>query len=108
MNRTPFVALAGLSLLLSGCSAKKAEVSLYCALDQEHSEALVAVFQQETGIPVHANYDTESNKTVGLVSQLVEEAAHPRCDVFWNNELAQTVRLGQKGLLQPYFAPSAA
>ena len=26
----------------------------------------------------------------------------PRCDVFWNNEILNTIRLQEKGLLEPY------
>jgi iron(III) transport system substrate-binding protein len=83
-------------------------VSVYCALDQEHSSAMLKRFEAETGVRVKARFDTEANKTVGLVSAIVEEAANPRCDVFWNNELAHTVRLGQKGLLAPYASAQAA
>jgi iron(III) transport system substrate-binding protein len=42
------------------------------------------------------------------VRQIKEERAHPRCDVFWNNEIAQTVRLAHEGLLAPYDSPAAA
>lgn len=95
-----------LGLLHTACS-KAPDVVLYVALDQEHSERLVGEFEKSSGLRVEARYDTEASKTVGLVSALVEEASRPRCDVFWNNELAHTVRLGQKGLLQPYLSPSA-
>ena len=94
-------------LLLTACGGS-AQVSLYVALDQEHSEAIVRRFEQQTGLSVKTRFDTEASKTVGLVSAIVEEAARPRCDVFWNNELAQTVRLAQNGLLQAYVSPSAA
>lgn len=65
-------------------------------------------FEGGTGLRVKARFDTEASKTVGLVSAILEEADAPRCDVFWNNELAHTVRLGQKGILQPYVSPNAA
>lgn len=103
--RLPF--LACLPVLAVACS-KPADVSLYVALDQEHSSAMVKRFEQETGLAVKARFDQEANKTVGLVSALIEEAGRPRCDVFWNNELAHTVRLAQKGLLAPHVSPSAA
>jgi iron(III) transport system substrate-binding protein len=35
--------------------------------------------------------------------QLIEqEKQHPRCDVFWNNELLGTLSLQEQGLLEPY------
>ncbi len=97
-------------LLLAALTAcgPDADVVLYVALDQEHSSRLVQQFETDTGLTLRTRYDTETNKTVGLVSAILEEAARPRCDVFWNNELAHTVRLHQKGLLAPYASPSGA
>lgn len=95
------------SLILGACS-KQADVTTYVALDQVHSESLIRRFEEQSGLKVNARFDTEASKTVGLVSALLEERERPRCDVFWNNELAQTVRLGQKGVLAPYLSPAAA
>jgi iron(III) transport system substrate-binding protein len=47
-------------------------------------------------------YDTEATKSLGLVELLLQEKAHPRCDVFWNNELLGTLQLAEAGLLLPY------
>jgi iron(III) transport system substrate-binding protein len=96
--------LAVLATALAACGSH--DVVAYIALDQEHSERLIRTFEAETGLKVQARFDTEASKTVGLVSALLEEEARPRCDVFWNNELAQTVRLMQKGVLEPYASPS--
>ena len=101
------------AFLVPACSGKEGatprlEASLYVALDQEHSEALVDLFTKESGIAVKARFDNEAQKTVGLVNNLIEESSRPICDVFWNNELAHTVRLAQKGLLEPYVSPAAA
>jgi iron(III) transport system substrate-binding protein len=57
---------------------------------------------------VLAKYDDESTKTVGLTNLLVQEAGRPRCDVFWNNEILNTLRLEQKGLLAAYDSPAGA
>lgn len=108
MIRTPLLVVPWLlaGAILSSCS-KSPDVMLYLALDQEHSERLVREFERSSGLVIATRFDTEASKTVGLVSAIVEEASRPRCDVFWNNELAHTVRLAQKGLLQPYASPSA-
>jgi iron(III) transport system substrate-binding protein len=98
-------AVAVLSSLTS--CGRHADVSLYVALDQIHSEKLIARFTRETGLVVNARYDTEASKTVGLVAAIIEEAERPRCDVFWNNELAHTVALARRGLLSSYASPSA-
>jgi iron(III) transport system substrate-binding protein len=98
-------ALAGVGL--ASCS-DTADLRVYVALDQEHSESLIDRFAEETGLAVDPRFDTEASKTVGLVSALIEEKDRPRCDVFWNNEIAQTVRLAQQGITAPYTSPSAA
>ena len=101
-------ALGLLSILLTAGCGRDTDVTLYVALDEEHSKAMVQRFDEETGLRVNCRYDTEASKTVGLVSAIIEESSRPRCDVFWNNEIAHTVRLAQKGLLTPYDSPSAA
>ncbi len=53
-------------------------------------------------------YDVESTKTVGLTNILMAEASRPRCDVFWNNEILNTLRLKEKGLLAPFHPTHAA
>ncbi|MCA8967677.1 MAG: hypothetical protein KDC48_22540, partial [Planctomycetes bacterium] len=92
----------------SSGAAGKHEVVLYCALDQVHAEPLIREFEERTGIDVRAEYDIEAHKTVGLVRRIREEQGRPRCDVFWNNEIAHTVSLANDGLLMPYDSPSAA
>lgn len=101
--------LATLLLVTTGClgTANDNEVVVYTALDQEFSEPLLDAFTEETGIRVLAKYDTESTKTVGLTNAIVAEAARPRCDVFWNNEILHTLRLQERGLLAAY-QPAAA
>ena len=90
-----------ITLLGTGCGEKVDTVVVYTALDREFSEPIFKQFEQETGIRVLPKYDTESTKTVGLVNALISESNHPRCDVFWNNEIINTIRLKNKGLLQP-------
>ena len=110
----PWAALVAAMLILTslGCSNDNAgaagKVTLYCSLDQVFSEGLVRKFEEETGIEVDAVYDTEATKSVGLTGRIIEEASNPRCDVFWNNEIMNTLRLKRKGLLQSYDSPSAA
>ena len=101
-------ALALPALLVAAACGAEPDVVIYCALDQVHAEPLIERFEEETGLTVRAEFDVEANKTVGLVSRLRAESAAPRCDVFWNNEIANTVALGEEGLLQPYDSPEAA
>src|SRR4051812_50149200 len=99
--------LAGcLALGFSGCGGPNGgssrQVVVYTALDREFSEPLPDAYQKENGVRVLAKYDVESTKTVGLTQALIVEAARPRCDVFWNNEILNTIRLKDKGLLAPF------
>ena len=106
-NWTSKVLLLALAAIAPACSADP-DLVVYVSLDQEFSAPLIAEFEKETGLKVRAEYDTEANKTVGLSRRLIEEKNRPRCDVYWNNEIAQTIRLAELDLLQPYDSPSAA
>ena len=106
------VAVLALCLLLLGtlflCSCgKKADVVIYCALDRNFSEPLIQEFEARTGLKVDAQYDVEATKTIGLVRKIKEEMPRPRCDIFWNNEIANTIRLKNMGALAPYKSPNA-
>ncbi len=98
-------------LVVGGCSTKKdvsrQTVVVYTALDQVYSEPILEEFEQQTGIKVKAVYDSEAAKTTGLVGRLIARRDAPDCDVLWNNEILQTVRLGQMGILQSYLSPQA-
>ncbi|MGD9723636.1 MAG: extracellular solute-binding protein [Pirellulales bacterium] len=104
--------LAGCMLagcMLAGCtpSTGQNEVVAYTALDSEFSEPVYQDFTQATGVKVLPKFDVESTKTVGLVNALLAEAGRPRCDVFWNNEILNTIRLDKQGLLEAYTSPAA-
>lgn len=92
----------------AGCNPGKPRVVLYCAQDQEFAEQALADFTQQAGFPVAPKFDTEKDKSVSLYRELVAEKARPRCDVFWNNEILNTIRLQREGLIDAYESPSAA
>lgn len=105
---TFLMALAAL-VPLEGCgrTAPSQRVVVYCALDREFAEQLLQDFTAETGLEVVPSFDTEANKSVGHFQNLVLESAKPRCDVFWNNEIINTIRLQKKGVLLLYASPAA-
>ncbi len=82
-------------------------IVVYSSLDREFSEPVLKDYAQRSGVRVLPKFDVESTKTVGLTNQIIAEARRPRCDLFWNNEILNTLRLKQKGLLVP-FQPSRA
>lgn len=88
-------------------AASGGEVVLYTSLNEPTARAVISVFEARTGIRVRLQSDTERDKTVGLVQTLIEERARPRADVFWNSEVANTVRLKQAGVLAKLGPPPA-
>ncbi len=98
------IALATISLLcLNGCwSPSPSEVVVYTAQDSEFAEPIFEQFTTQSGIEVLPKYDTEATKTVGLAAAIIAESSRPRADVFWNNEILNTLRLKKLGLLDTY------
>jgi iron(III) transport system substrate-binding protein len=95
-------------LALAGCwSSRQPEVVVYSALDREFSEPVLDDFAKGVGIRVLPKYDEESTKTVGLTNVIIQESRRPRCDLFWNNEILNTLRLEAKGLVAVYRSPAA-
>lgn len=100
--------LSGAMAFTGGCSGEsKPEVVIYVAVDRRQAEPILARFEAQSGVRVRALYDAEAAKTTGLVSRLLAEAERPRCDVFWNNELVQTLLLADRGTLDEYHSPAA-
>lgn len=99
-RRAPHATLVAVALLAS-CSRRPPQVTLYCALDREYAEPIIAQFERQTGISVRAKFDTESTKSVALAEEILRERARTRCDVFWNNEPLHTARLAEAGMLAP-------
>jgi iron(III) transport system substrate-binding protein len=107
-NRHLLKLVAVLSFV-AGCWRGDAdEIVVYTAHDSEFSKPIFDRFTKETGLKIAAKFDTESTKTVGLTEAILAERNRPRCDVFWNNEILNTLRLQREGLLEPYRSPAAA
>ena len=96
--------LAALMLVTAGgCwTSKEPEVIVYTALDREFSQPVFDDFTAESNIAVRPKFDAETDKTVGLTRLILQEKNRPLCDVFWNNEILNTLRLQQEGLLEVY------
>lgn len=98
----------GLCLLALGCTTgEEPDLVVYTALDEEFSDPILKDFAQQNSLKVAPKYDTEATKTVGLANAILAEKDRPRCDVFWNNEILNTLRLQQAGLLEAYVSPQA-
>ena len=94
--------------LCAGCIAKTDnEVVVYSALDREFAEPILKRVGPELELRVLPKFDQESNKTVGLVTEIIQSKARPQADIFWNNEILHTLRLQKLGLLEVYRSPAA-
>jgi iron(III) transport system substrate-binding protein len=97
------------------CSKKPKEESgpaagklvLYSAGDSVFTKQIIDQFKEETGIEVDVASDTETTRGVALRMKITQEKDEPRADVYWNNELVNTILLKQAGLLEPYKSSSA-
>jgi len=102
------VKLFAVMTLTASCTHRaENRVVVYTALDEMYSAPVLAEFERTSGIDVVAVYDTEASKTTGLVNRLIAERNRPRADVFWNNEVVQTIVLKDIGVIEPYISPSA-
>src|SRR4051812_13826973 len=95
-NRFALGILIGFAGVLAGCGRREAagrlEVIVYSALDREFAEPLLQAYSKRTGVQVWTKFDIESSKAVGLTESIIAEASRPRCDLFWNNEILNTLR----------------
>ena len=108
LGLTLAVMLGSVLLSPAGCGGGgTARIVLYCAQDEEFAEKSLAEFKKRTGVEVAPKFDTEKDKSVSLFTELMKEKERPRCDVFWNNEPLNTLRLHKAGMLEPYDSPSA-
>ncbi len=95
------VLLVLLVVCIAGCGGGS-DLVAYVALDREFSEPILDDYELSEGLTVAAKYDVESTKTVGLTNRIIAERDRPICDIFWNNEILNTLRLQEAGLLTPF------
>jgi len=87
---------------LVGCLPQQEnELIVYSALDREFSQPVLEDLGNDLQMEVRVKYDQESNKTVGLATELIQTKQNPKADIFWNNEILHTLRLERLGLLEP-------
>ncbi len=118
----PWTVITGLLsvVALTGCApTSEGEVAVYSRLNEEYSYPILDAFERsvdyETSVVADFDYaSTQSQSkaeptdpnvdspTDGLFQLIVAEKNAPQCDVFWDNELLQTLRLQKLGLLQPH------
>ena len=94
--------------LLGGLAGCGADLTVYSSLDPEFSQPVLKAYARANDVELAPKFDVESTKSVGLTQQIIQEASRPRCDLFWNNEILNTLRLRRKGLLASWSPANAA
>ena len=105
-----FLELMLVCLLSStGCVQRgERQVVVYCSVDRDFAAPILDAYERgNADVEVSRQYDVESTKSVGLANRILHEKSVPRCDVFWNGDILQTVRLQAAGRLEP-FRPNLA
>lgn len=94
------VAVGGV-LIFSQGSGTKADVVLYCGVDQDQSQVLVQRFEAESNLSVDYHGEEEAFRGIGLPQRIEAEREAPRADVWWSNEIMHMVDLAERGLIDP-------
>jgi iron(III) transport system substrate-binding protein len=97
-------------LPIAGCNRDQQSaprVVVYTSVDQPVAEPILREFENQTGIKVDIQTDTEATKSAGLAERLKAEKANPQADVWWGNEVFHTINLAESGVLAAYESPSA-
>ena len=107
MRFRPLTILTGAALAVAGCDGggdgpPALEVVVYTALDREFSAPILEDYGRAEGVDVLPQFDIESTKSFGLANRIITEAPAPLCDLYWNNEIINTLRLKRLGLLEPF------
>lgn len=85
----------------TGAPAGGSSVTVYCSLDRDIIEPVLAEAGRALSMTVDAVYDTEATKTTGLALRLQSEAARPRADLWLSSEAINTASLAAQGIFDP-------
>jgi iron(III) transport system substrate-binding protein len=99
--------IVGLALgaaVLLGSTDARAQLNLYCTVQEEWCREMVTAFEKETGIKVNM-----SRKSSGeLYAQVKAEASNPRGDVWWGGTGDPHLQAAEEGLTEEYTSPMNA
>ncbi len=105
MARTRMI--VGLALgaaVLLGSADARAQLNLYCTVQEEWCREMVTAFEKETAIKVNM-----SRKSSGeLYAQIKAEASNPKGDVWWGGTGDPHLQAAEEGLTEEYTSPMNA
>src|SRR5256885_10556711 len=91
-----------IGLAASACGRGGPEVVPYASVDQVVSEPIFRDFERQTGVAVHALFDTQEKKSTGGLNRLLPEAESPHPDRFWAGGPARPFTLIALRPVEPY------
>jgi len=105
MRRVPFMML----VTIAACGGPEGPHTVaYVSLDEMFSREILGDFTKNTGVEVVPRFDAEFEKTTGLMNRILQLRTRPEADVFWNNEIMNSIRLKREGVLERYVPPTAS
>ena len=96
---TVVVLLAALTFFL--WPEQSDDLVLYCGVDQDQSQPMVARFTEKTGLTATYFGESEAFRSIGLPKRLMREKDSPQADVYWSNEIMHMVDLVEAGVIAP-------
>jgi len=86
---------------LIGAGEAKAQLNLYCTVQEEWCREMVTAFEKETSIKVNM-----SRKSSGeLYAQVKAEASNPKGDIWWGGTGDPHLQAAEEGLSEEYTSP---
>ena len=96
-----------IALLIAACGNGNPSgqvLTLYSGQHVQTTQSLVAAFERQTGIKVDVRFDDEDV----FANEIVEEASHPKTDLFYTENSPPLEYLQERGLLAPVDASTLA
>src|SRR5437867_11284234 len=100
--------LSLIGLAASTCGRGGPGVVAYTSVDQVVSEPIFRAFEAQSGVAVHAVFDTEETKSTGVLNRLLAEAQRRRAEVFWSGDPVRPFNLIPRGHVEPSVTHSPA
>ena len=98
------IGLAFGTAVLLGSADARAQLNLYCTVQEEWCREMVTAFERETSIKVNM-----SRKSSGeLYAQIKAEASNPKGDVWWGGTGDPHLQAAEEGLSEEYKSPKLA
>jgi len=87
-----------------GTTEAKAQLNVYCGVQEEWCRAMVNAFEKETGNKVNM-----TRKSAGeIYAQLKAESSNPRGDIWWGGTGDPHLQAAEEGLTEEYKSPMLA